>query len=29
MPPYKGHGGSEIDYFDSGSFYIDTLSNED
>ncbi len=29
MPPYKGHGGSDFDYFMSASFDIDNLSNED
>ncbi|WP_284928623.1 hypothetical protein [Candidatus Phytoplasma sp. AldY-WA1] len=27
MPPYKGHGGSEVDYFSGSQFSIDTLSN--
>jgi len=26
MPPYKGHGGSEVDYFSNSQFSIDTLN---
>jgi hypothetical protein len=27
MPPYKSYGGSELNYFMSSEFDIDTLSN--
>ncbi|WP_238055081.1 AAA family ATPase [Candidatus Phytoplasma ziziphi] len=29
MPPYKGFGGSEVDYFMPSQFFIDVLSTED